>query len=121
MVAFTGRRKSGVQPACTRDVRKALHTPKKCRTVVGHLRIGVAQRNTKHLSVGCIILPDYNYHMQSKAALIIVFNHRYDKNIPLLETLYEGRFSNIYYLVPFYDGEKENVIPVYENSFRFQG
>ena len=59
--------------------------------------------------------------MQNNVALIIVFNHRYDKNIPLLESIYEGRFSNIYYLVPFYDGEKENVIPVYESSFQFQG
>lgn len=59
--------------------------------------------------------------MQSKAALIIVFNHRYDKNIPVLESLYEDRFSAIYFLVPFYDGDKENVIPVYESSFQFQG
>lgn len=54
-------------------------------------------------------------------ALIIVFNHRYDKNIEILEKIYQNRFSNIYYLVPFYDGNKPNVIPVYENSFYFQG
>ncbi|HYO22183.1 MAG TPA: hypothetical protein VER36_07235, partial [Flavisolibacter sp.] len=59
--------------------------------------------------------------MQNKVALIIVFNHRYDKNIPLLESIYEDRFSNIYYLVPFYDGDRKNVIPVYESSFQFQG
>lgn len=59
--------------------------------------------------------------MRNNVALIIVFNHRYDKNIPVLERIYEGRFSNIYHLVPFYNGDKENVIPVYENSFRFQG
>jgi hypothetical protein len=59
--------------------------------------------------------------MKNNVALIIVFNHRYDKNIPVLESIYEGRFSNIYYLVPFYDGDTENVIPVYENSFQFQG
>lgn len=59
--------------------------------------------------------------MQSKVALIVVFNHRYDKNIPVLEQLYEGRFSSIYHLVPFYDGVRENVIPVYESSFQFQG
>ncbi len=29
--------------------------------------------------------------------------------------------SAVFHLVPFYNGEKENVIPVYENSFYFQG
>ena len=54
-------------------------------------------------------------------ALIVIFNHKYDKNIETIEALYKHRFQNIYHLVPFYDGEKENVIPVYENSFFFQG
>lgn len=58
---------------------------------------------------------------KKNVALIIVFNHRYDKNIEILEKIYEGRFSYIYYLVPFYDGDKPNVIPVYENSHYFQG
>ena len=56
----------------------------------------------------------------SKAALIIVFNHRYDKNIPILETLYAERFSSIWFLVPFYDGSHPRVIPVYESSNYFQ-
>jgi hypothetical protein len=59
--------------------------------------------------------------MPGKVALILIFNHRYDKNIPVLEKLYSSRFSHIYHLVPFYDGDKHNVIPVYENSFYFQG
>lgn len=59
--------------------------------------------------------------MSDKVALIFIFNHRFDKNIPVLEKLYKSRFSNIYYLVPFYDGDQPNVIPVYENSFYFQG
>ncbi len=59
--------------------------------------------------------------MSDKVALIFIFNHRYDKNIPVLEKLYNSRFSNIYYLVPFYNGDHPNVIPVYENSFYFQG
>lgn len=54
-------------------------------------------------------------------ALVIIYNHRYDKNIARLEELYKGRFSNIFHLMPFYDGDKENVIPVYENSYYFQG
>ena len=56
-----------------------------------------------------------------KVALVFVFNHRYDKNIAVLEAMYKNRFSNIFHLVPFYDGDKENVIPVYENSYHFQG
>jgi hypothetical protein len=59
--------------------------------------------------------------MQEKAALIIIFNHRYDKNIEVLEAMYGQRFTHIYHLVPFYDGDKPNVIPVYENSLCFQG
>src|ERR1700709_791457 len=54
-------------------------------------------------------------------ALIFVFNHKYDKNIDILEKLYKERFSNIYHLVPFYEGIKANVIPVYESSQYFQG
>src|SRR5258706_7268852 len=56
----------------------------------------------------------------AKACLIIVFNHRYDKNIAVLKKIYSSRFSNIYFLVPFYDGDDPNVIPVYESSHFFQ-
>jgi hypothetical protein len=59
--------------------------------------------------------------MNNKVALIFVFNHKYDKNIAILENLYKDRFSNIYHLVPFYEGDKQNVIPVYESSQHFQG
>ncbi|MEO5892278.1 MAG: hypothetical protein ABIQ31_18670 [Ferruginibacter sp.] len=59
--------------------------------------------------------------MSGKVALIFIFNHRYDKNIEILEKIYRDRFSHIYHLVPFYDGNKPNVIPVYENSQHFQG
>ncbi len=55
-----------------------------------------------------------------KPCLIIVFNHRYDKNIPVLKQLYAGRFSHIYFLVPFYNGTDPSVIPVYESSHYFQ-
>lgn len=57
----------------------------------------------------------------SEVALIIIYNHQYNKNIEILEKLYEGRFTDIYHLVPFYSGNKSNVIPVYENSYYFQG
>jgi len=57
----------------------------------------------------------------NKVALIIIYNHQYNKNIDILERIYKDRFSNIYHLVPFYNGEKQNVIPVYECSYYFQG
>ncbi len=54
-------------------------------------------------------------------ALIIIYNHQYNKNIEILEKLYADRFNFIYHIVPFYSGTKPNVISVYENSFYFQG
>lgn len=59
--------------------------------------------------------------MNTKIALLIIYNHRYDKNISRINQIYSGRFEHIYHIVPFYDGELENVIPVYDNSFQFQG
>ena len=57
--------------------------------------------------------------MNTKVALMVVYNHRYDKNIPIVETLYKNKFSYIYHLVPFYDGNRDNVIAVYDNSYYF--
>lgn len=58
--------------------------------------------------------------MNTKVALLIVYNHRFDGNIPRLNSLYAGHFSHVYHLVPFYDGGVPNVIPVYGNSYYFQ-
>ncbi len=57
----------------------------------------------------------------SKVALVIIYNHKYDRNIPVVEELYGKRFSHIFHLVPFYTGNKSNVIAVYDNAFYFQG
>lgn len=56
-----------------------------------------------------------------KVALLIIYNHRYDKNISVLNKLYESKFTYIYHIIPFYDGDEGNVIPVYESSYNFQG
>lgn len=56
----------------------------------------------------------------NKIALLVLYNHRYDKNIPIIEELYKGKFSYVFHIIPFYDGDKENVIPVYESSYYFQ-
>ncbi len=57
----------------------------------------------------------------SDVCLIVIFNHRYDKNLPVLENMYRDRFPQRYYIVPFYDGDMDNVIPVYGRSIFFQG
>jgi hypothetical protein len=57
----------------------------------------------------------------SKVALIVIYNHRYDDNIEIIERIYKNRFSCLFHLMPFYDGDKPGVIPVYENSIYFQG
>ena len=57
----------------------------------------------------------------SKVGLFIIYNHRFDKNIPILEELYKNKFEHIYHIIPFYDGERENVISVYERSHFFEG
>lgn len=58
--------------------------------------------------------------MKQKICLLILFNHRFDKNLPLLDKMYKERFSNIRYIVPFYDGDRSDVIPVYARSIFFQ-
>jgi hypothetical protein len=57
----------------------------------------------------------------SDVVLIVIYNHQYNKNIDVIEKIYDKKFSNIFHLVPFYNGNKENVIPVYDNSYYFQG
>jgi len=56
-----------------------------------------------------------------KVALFILFNHNYEANLDKLDKIYSGRFSNIFYIMPFYSGARQDVIPVYESSFYFQG
>lgn len=56
-----------------------------------------------------------------KVCLVVMFNHRFDKNLPLLRKIYGERFSDIKFLMPFYDGADADVIPVYESSHQFQG
>ena len=51
----------------------------------------------------------------------VVFNHRFDENIHKLKKIYQKRFSRVVFLMPFYNGDDEDVIPVYEASYQFQG
>lgn len=60
-----------------------------------------------------------------QAALVIIFNHKYNGNIPVLYELYNRRFEAIWFIVPFYEEDdalkKYNIIPVYESSYRYEG
>lgn len=57
---------------------------------------------------------------KKEICVAFVYNYRFDSNIEKLERIYQDKFNNIFHLVPFYDGDKENVIPVYDQSFCFQ-
>lgn len=57
----------------------------------------------------------------SKSALVVIFNHRYEKNVPRLEAYYSPRFSSRHYLMPFARDNHRNVIGVVENGWCFSG
>lgn len=62
--------------------------------------------------------------METKVALLIVYNHRYDKNISRLEEIYKQKFSHRFHIIPFYDGKYEidgDIVPVVGHSWYFQG
>ncbi len=56
-----------------------------------------------------------------KAALIFIFNHRYEQNVEKLRRIYQDRFSIMRFIVPFCDDNNEEIIPVYESSYYFEG
>lgn len=56
-----------------------------------------------------------------KTCLIVIYNNNFEPNIERVERLHKERFSKIFHLMPFYTGNKENVIKVYGNSYQFQG
>ena len=53
--------------------------------------------------------------------LAVVFNHRFEQNLPLLRALYRGRFSTVRFLVPFYRGDDPDVVPVFDTSATIEG
>ena len=57
----------------------------------------------------------------SNILTVFVFNHRFEQNIAKLEQLYGSRFSNRRFIMPFYRGDRSDVLPVYESSHLFQG
>lgn len=59
-------------------------------------------------------------NIRSKIALLVIYNHRYDENISRIERIYSCRFTYLYHVMPFYDGDKSNVLSVYESSYQYQ-
>jgi hypothetical protein len=57
----------------------------------------------------------------TSTSLVIIFNHRFDRNLPVLRELYRDRFDKLLFLVPFYDGPDKDVVPVHYGSHEFGG
>jgi hypothetical protein len=55
-----------------------------------------------------------------EVCLCIMFNHKYETNVPILREIYGSRFSKIVFLMPFYRGTEPDILPYYANSFYFQ-
>ena len=56
-----------------------------------------------------------------KTCLVILFNHKYEKNLNTLRSIYCDKFDMIRFIMPFYYGTDNDVICVYESSYQFQG
>ncbi len=56
-----------------------------------------------------------------KVALLILFNHNFERNLDRLDEIYKGRFDHVWYVMPFYTGSRKDVIRVHESSYHFQG
>lgn len=63
-----------------------------------------------------------------KICFNVIYNHKYVTNVAKIEKYYQGKFSDINHLMPFYDkktdGEtnpEEKIITVFESSHNFQG
>ena len=54
-----------------------------------------------------------------KTALVVLFNHQYDRNIPVIREIYSRRFSFFFQLMPNYRGDAPDVCSVFGNSFQF--
>ena len=62
--------------------------------------------------------------MEKRIALLIIYNHRYDKNISRLEKIYKDKFPYRFHVIPFYDGNDDiegDIVPVVGHSWYFQG
>ncbi len=54
-----------------------------------------------------------------KTALVVLYNHHFEKNIDVIKKIYGDRFTELIQLMPYYYGNDESVVSVYGNSFQF--
>lgn len=50
-----------------------------------------------------------------------IFNYPFERNIPILESLYSNLFDEILFIQPFIQSKRENVATVYRAAFNFGG
>jgi hypothetical protein len=55
----------------------------------------------------------------NKAGLCVVFNHPFPRQIPFLRSIYGDRFSKILFIIPFHEDEADDIVTVYQGSYRF--
>lgn len=58
--------------------------------------------------------------VSGNAKLVVIFNHRFEGNLPLLAQIYGDRFDPTY-LMPFYRGDDPAVRAVFASSHHFHG
>lgn len=57
--------------------------------------------------------------MQDKVCIVVVFNFAYPQNIAAIRRIYGQKFSRVCFLMPFVETHDEEVIRVYDSSYRF--
>lgn len=57
----------------------------------------------------------------SSVCLVVVYNHNFERNIPIIKRIYADRFSMVVQIMPFYRGTDPSVIGVYDCSYQYSG
>lgn len=57
----------------------------------------------------------------TRICAVFLFNHRYEKNVPVLERIYAERFSHRHYIMPFSRVAAPNISSVFEAGRNFSG
>jgi hypothetical protein len=59
--------------------------------------------------------------MKDRARAVFIFNHRFERNLDMLDGLYGQRFPDRTYLMPFARSERADVCRISETSWHFSG
>ena len=55
----------------------------------------------------------------SQICLVVIYNHNFEKNIETIRKIYQDKFGHVVQLMPFYRGDRADVIRVFGNSLQF--